>query len=31
MLEVSGRRLPFGSADKGVLTTAGKFGDTFVG
>jgi len=31
MQEISGRRLPFSPADKRVLTTAGKFSDTFVG
>jgi hypothetical protein len=30
MLEISGRKLPFSPADKSVLTTAGKFSDTFV-
>jgi hypothetical protein len=30
MLEISGRKLPFSPADKGVLTTAGEFSDTLV-
>jgi hypothetical protein len=28
--KISGRRLPFSPADKGVLTTAGEFSDTLV-
>jgi len=30
MLEISGRRVPFNPADKGVLATAGEFSDTLL-